>query len=214
LLVANRLEEGVRHLRQALELDPNNAGAYFTLGVAAARRGDRQEAMRCWSRAVALNPQNVEAHHNLAIALDEQGHPDQAIEHYRKALQLKPDAMTQAQLGVALCDTGAIQEGVTYLSDAANSDPANNVVRYLLATTLAGLKRHDQAIGHFQRILRLDPRHTDALVGLAGSYAETRQMDKALGCLEEALRIAQSVGNRRLAEQIVKQIELYRQKPR
>jgi len=201
-IVANRLEEGVRHLRKALELDPNNAGAYFTLGVAAARRGDRQEAIRCWSRAVELNPQNGEAHHNLAIALDEQGHPDQAIEHYRKALRLRPDAMTEAQLGVALCDTGAIQEGLTHLSNAANGDPANNAVRYLLATTLAGLKQHDQAIGHFQRILRLDPRHTDALMGLAGSYVETRQMDKALGCLDEALRIAQSTGNRRLAEQI------------
>ncbi|MCL5278379.1 MAG: tetratricopeptide repeat protein [Planctomycetes bacterium] len=213
-IVANRLEEGVRHLRRALELDPNNAGAYFTLGVAAARRRDRQEATRCWSRAVELNPQNGEAHHNLAIALDEQGHPDQAIEHYRKALQLKPDALTQAQLGVALCDTGAIQEGLAHLSDAASGDPANNAVRYLLATTLAGLKQHDQAIGHFQRILRLDPRHMDALMGLAGSYTETRQLDKALGCLEEAQRIAQSTGNRRLAEQAAKQIELYRQKPR
>jgi tetratricopeptide (TPR) repeat protein len=120
--------------------------------------------------------------------------------------------MTQAQLGVALCDTGAVQEGLAHLSNAANGDPANNAVRYLLATTLAGLGRHDQAIGHFQRILRLDPRHTDALVGLAGSYATTRQMDKALGCLEAALRIAQSTGNRRLAEQIAKQIELYRQR--
>ncbi len=212
-IVANRLEEGVRHLRKALELDPNNAGAYFTLGVAAARRGDRQEAIRCWSRAVELNPQNGEAHHNLAMALDEQGHPDQALEHYRKTLQLKPDAMTQAQLGVALCDTGAIQEGLAYLSNAANGDPANNAVRYLLATTLAGLKQHDQAIGHFLRILRLDSRHTDALMGLASSYAETRQIDKALGCLEGALRIAQSTGNRRLAEQIAKQIEVYRQKP-
>ena len=214
LIVANRLEEGVRHLHKALELAPENAGAYFTLGVAAARRGDQREAIRCWSRAVELNPENGEAHHNLAIALDEQGHPDQAIAHYRNALQLKPDAMTQAQLGVALCDTGATQEGLACLSNAANGDPANNAVRCLLATTLAQLKQHDQAIGHFLRILRLDPRHTDALVGLAGSYAETRQMDKALGCLEEALRIAQSTGNRRLAEQIAKRIESYRQRSR
>jgi tetratricopeptide (TPR) repeat protein len=213
-IVASRLDEGVRHLQKALELNPNNAGAYFTLGVAAARRGDRQEAIRCWSRAVELNPQNGEAHHNLAIALDEQGHPDQAIEPYRKALQLRPDPMTEAQLGVALCDTGAIQEGLAHLSNAANGDPTNNTIRYLLATTLAGLKQHDQAIGHFLRILRLDPRRTDALVGLAGSYAATRQLDKALGCLDEALRIAQSTGNRRLAEQIARQTELYRQKPR
>jgi len=213
-IVANRLEEGVRHLHKALELAPGNAGAHFTLGVAAARRGDRQEAIKCWSRAVELNPENGEAHHNLAIALDEQGHPDQAIAHYRKAVEFKPDdAMTQAQLGVALCDTGGTQEGLAYLSNAVSRDSANNAVRYLLATTLAQLKRHDEAIAQFLRILRLDPRHMDAMVGLADSYAETRQMDKALGCLDEALRIAQSLGNPRLAQQIAKRIELYKQRP-
>jgi len=180
--------------------------------MAAFRRGDKQEAIRCWSRTVELNPENGEAQHDLAIVLNEQGNLEKAIEHYRKALQLKPDAMTQAQLGAALCDTGMVQEGLDHLSQAVNGDPANNAVRYLLATTLAGLKQHDQAVGHFLRILRLDPRHTDALVGLADSYAETRQMDKALGCLEEALRIAQSTGNRRLAEQIAQRIELCRQR--
>jgi tetratricopeptide (TPR) repeat protein len=212
-VVANRPEEGVHHLRKALELDPNNDGAHFTLGIAAFRRGDKQEAIRCWTRTVELNPQNGEAHHDLAIALNEQGNLAQAIAHYRQAVALQPNvALTQAQLGVALCDTGATQEGLACLSNASNGDPANNAVRYLLATTLAQLKQHDQAIGHFLRILRLDPRHTDALVGLADSYAGTRQMDKALRCLEEALRIAQSSGNQRLVPQISQRIELYRQR--
>ncbi len=212
-VVANRLEEGVRHLRKALELDPNNDGAHFTLGIAAFRRGDKQEAIRYWTRTVELNPDNGEAHHDLAMALNEQGNLAQAIAHYRKAVELQPNvALTQAQLGAALCDTGATQEGLACLSNAAGGDPANNAVRYLLASTLAQLKQHDQAIGHFLRILRLDPRHTDALVGLAASYAETCQIDKALRCLEEALRIAQSTGNRKLVSQITQRIELYRQR--
>jgi Tfp pilus assembly protein PilF len=52
----------------------------------------------------------------------------------------------------------------------------------------------------------------DARVALAASYAEIRQMDKALGCLEEALQIAQSTGNQRLVQPIAQQIELYRQR--
>jgi tetratricopeptide (TPR) repeat protein len=212
LLFANRVEEGVRHLQQALDLDPNNAGAHFALGVAAFRQGNKPQAAQYWSRAVQLNPHNGEAHHNLAIVLDEQGNLPQAIEHYRQALQLKPDAMTRAQLGVALCDAGAIQEGLAHLSHAANGDPANNAVRYLLATTLAQLKQHDQAIAQFLRILRLDPRHTDARMGLAASYAETGQVDKALACLEEALRVARSTGDQKLVGQITQRIDLYRQR--
>ena len=51
------------------------------------------------------------------------------------------------------------------------------------------------------------------MVGLAASYAETNQMDKALNCLEDALRLAQSAGNQKLIDQITKQIGLYRQRP-
>jgi tetratricopeptide (TPR) repeat protein len=98
------------------------------------------------------------------------------------------------------------------LSQAVNRDPANKTVRHQLATTLARLKQYDQAITHFLRILQLDPRDTDALVGLAGSYAATRQMEKALGCLEEALRIAQAAGNQRLAEEIARRIDYCRQR--
>jgi protein O-GlcNAc transferase len=114
-------------------------------------------------------------------------------------------------LGTALCAKGAVQEGLAQLSNAVSLDPANVAVRYQLATTLVRLKRHDQAIVHFLRILRLAPGHTDALVGLAASYTEIGQRDKALGCLEEALRIARSSGNQKLAQQIAQRIELYRQ---
>jgi tetratricopeptide (TPR) repeat protein len=122
------------------------------------------------------------------VALDEQGNTDKAIEHYRKAAQLKPDdCLSRARLGIALCAQGATPEGLAHLSDAVNLDPANVAVRYRLATTLAGLKQHDQAIAHLLRVLRLDPRNTGA-------------------------QIAQSLGNRRLADQIAKQVEVYRQR--
>jgi len=51
------------------------------------------------------------------------------------------------------------------------------------------------------------------LLALADSYAETRQMDKALSCLEQALRLAQSAGNQKLIQQITQRIEFYRQRP-
>jgi tetratricopeptide (TPR) repeat protein len=209
----NRLEEGIRHLRRALELAPELPEAHFNLGVAEFRRGDKLEALKCWLRTAELQPQNYEAHYNAALLLDELGRRDQAVEHYRQAAQLKPqDALTQAQLGVALFAQGAVREGLEQLSQAVDRDPANKTVRHQLATVLARLKQYDQAIAHFLRILQLDPRDTDALVGLAGSYAATRQMEEALGCLEEALRIAQSAGNQRLAAEIVKRIDYCRQR--
>jgi len=94
-----------------------------------------------------------------------------------------------------------------------NLDPANIAVRLQLATTLARFKRHDEAIAQFLRVVQLDPRNTDALTGLAANYAQTNRMDKALSYLEAAHQIARSSGNQRLAEQIARRIEQYRQPP-
>ena len=73
LIAENQLEEGIRHLRRALELAPDMHEAYFNLGVAEFRRGNKPEALKCWLRTVELKPQNYEAHYNLALLLDEQG---------------------------------------------------------------------------------------------------------------------------------------------
>jgi tetratricopeptide (TPR) repeat protein len=203
------LDEGVLHLNKALELIPDSAEAYSNLAVAAFRRGDKQEATRCWLRTVELNPNDYAAHHNLAVAMDEQGQAAKAIEHYRRAAQLKPeDCPSQARLGIALCAQGATQEGLTHLTDAVNLDPANLAVRYRLATVLAGLKQHDLAIAHLLRILRSDPRNTEALMALADSYARTGQVDKAMRHLEDAYQIANALGNRELARQVARRIEL------
>ena len=125
------------------------------------------------------------------------------------AQEIKPvDATAQAQLGSALCARGATAEGLACLSRAVNLDPADNARRLKLATTLAQVKQHNQAIPHFLQILRADPRNTDALAGLAASYAETNQTEKALNCLEDAMQIAKSAGNQKLIEQIARQIQL------
>ena len=92
------------------------------------------------------------------------------------------------------------------------ADPANAAIRYQLAITLAGLRQHEQAITHFLQVLRLAPRHTDALLGLATSYAQIGQVDKAVARLEEARRIAQSAGNQELVQRVTKQIESYRRR--
>jgi tetratricopeptide (TPR) repeat protein len=144
LVAANRLEEGIRHLRQAIELAPDVHEAYFNLGLAEFRRGNKSEALRCWLRMTELEPRNYEAHRSVAALLEEQGNLDQAVEHYRQAAWLKPDdAMTLVHFGVALCATGATQEGLAQLSNAVSLDPANTAVRYLLAVTLARLQQHD-----------------------------------------------------------------------
>jgi Tfp pilus assembly protein PilF len=65
LLQSHRLEEALAHARRAVELGPELATAWDTLGVALARAGHTEEARRSLERALALNPRLELARHHL-----------------------------------------------------------------------------------------------------------------------------------------------------
>jgi tetratricopeptide (TPR) repeat protein len=215
LLSTGKLTEAVASLQKALQIAPESGEAHFNLGVAMFRLGNRPEATKQWLEAVRLRPDDHEAHFNLALLLEQDKKTDQAIEHYRLVVQSKPDhIMAHANLGLALCTKGLLQEGLTYLARAVDLDPANTTMRHNLAITLGRLGRHDQAIAQWQYILQRELRNAQALQYLAIEYAQTGQLDKALRILDEALQMARSGGDEKLASQIAEQIgRLERNRP-
>ena len=79
------------HFRQALEITPEYAEAYYNLGVALAGRGQVDEAMTHYRKALKSKPDYAEAHNNLAAALAGRGQRDEAMIHLQKALEIKPE---------------------------------------------------------------------------------------------------------------------------
>jgi Flp pilus assembly protein TadD len=63
-------------------------------GVAAAREGSWDEAVRQWKRALDLGPGAAAAHNNLAVAYERQGAFEKARKEYEAALRLDPDNAT------------------------------------------------------------------------------------------------------------------------
>lgn len=207
LLAKGRLDEAVSRLQKSVEIAPNSGEAHFNLGVAMFRKGDKPKAIEHWQRAVQLRPEDHEAHFNLAQVFEQEQKIDQAIEHYRLVIRTKPDhVMGQASLGMTLCAKGAFQEGAVHLAKAVQLEPANFTIRHNLAITLVRLGQHDQAIAQWRYILQREPGNIDALMCLAVEYGQTGQRDKALDLLEDALRMARSAGDERLAGQIADQI--------
>ena len=116
--------------------------------------------------------------------------------------------------GSGLCRKGSLQEGMKHLARAVELDPGDTSLRHNLAITLARMGQHDQAIAQWRQILQREPAQRRCLWCVAIEYGQTGQVDMAIRTLEEALKIARSAGDEKLAGRIVEQIQRFsRPKP-
>ena len=87
----NRLEEGIFHLRAALQAKPNSAEARNALGGLYLRSGDRQRARAEFEETIRLNPQSPWGYYNLGLVFLRNGMKEDAAAQLRKALGVEPD---------------------------------------------------------------------------------------------------------------------------
>jgi len=80
-LEAGQMEEAVKALRCAAELNPHAWQFWNDLGVAMEVLGNPHDAIRCYRRALVEEPSQIEARGNLGALLVEVGMA-QALRHY------------------------------------------------------------------------------------------------------------------------------------
>lgn len=91
-----------RHLRAALQLEPDLVPARRRLGLLLAQAGRLAEAGEQFRTLVGLRPDDADAHANLGNVLLLTGRPADAITHYEAARRLRPgDARTEENLRLA-----------------------------------------------------------------------------------------------------------------
>lgn len=73
--------EGIGLLKNAIELDPNNAKGHFYLGYFAEQSGQLEKAVERYSKVLELTPENMETHLYLAQAFEKMEDIESATAH-------------------------------------------------------------------------------------------------------------------------------------
>ena len=164
--------------------------AHTNLGMALARTGHMQEAIRHYEQALQIKPDATLAHYNLGNSLARLGRVQEAIGHYEQALRTEPDyAEAHNNLGNALLRAGKVQEAIGHYEQAVRFQPDNVEAHYNLATTLHDTGKVQEAIGHYEQALRIKPDFAEAHYNLGVALAQLGQEQKAIEHWEQALRI-------------------------
>ena len=95
-------QDAERVLESAIRLAPNNAEAYFNLGILQAQRGALTSARSYLLQAARLDGELAMLHYNLGLIAKDLGDYSAAREHFRRQLERTPEMAGARQEMAAL----------------------------------------------------------------------------------------------------------------
>ena len=189
LLSANRVDEAMPFIDEALRLRPNLAEAHINYGAALSKRGSFDAALAEYGAALRLAPDNPDAQEGLGVVLTEKGRFQEALAHLNAAETIRPeDPDTHYNLGrlYGLADRPDL--AAAQFAEAVRLEPESASAHFNLGTALAAQDRYAEAAAQFREALRLKPDHVTARFNLASALASMGQFDEAIADFQEVLR--------------------------
>ena len=159
-LTENRLALGMAALKEALQLDPENAQYHNTLGLVLLNMGRPLEAQAEFQTAVDLDNNSPDLQHNLGIALAQQNRLEDAIAAYKKALTYPTYTTPEVayyNMGEAYIRLRKPQEARESFQAAIQLEPTMVAAHYGLGLALSQSGRRDEAKAAFRQARDLDP---------------------------------------------------------
>jgi tetratricopeptide (TPR) repeat protein len=142
-------EGAIPDLKRSVELDPNFALAYATLGVAYANLGEREQASAYIKKAFELKERASEreksyisAHYYEAVT----GQTERAIEVYESWKDTYPrDTLPRDNVALRYSELGQYEKALTNASDAMRLNAKDRFAYQNVASAYLGLGRYDEA---------------------------------------------------------------------
>lgn len=157
-------------------------------GVENIKRGNINEALRCFDESIRINPAFELAWFNKALAFFNLKKYDEALKYVNKALELKPKWVEALILkGMILINMGLNEDALRYLEKAISIDPENWTAWDNKGRALFNLRRYEEAVECFEKALKFNPTNYELwyLKGLA--LYMVKRFEEALCCINKVL---------------------------
>lgn len=161
-LQQRRYDEALQYLAKASALNPKLMDAHLNIGNVHAARTEHEKALEAYSRALVIQ----EDHRVYAAMGDVFAAQDKLAEaeaHYRSAIARRPDYVpAHTGLGRVLGRQQKFAQSAEAFARAVQLQPAEPLLRNLLAEALFRAGRRDEAIAELETTIRLFPNYKAA----------------------------------------------------
>jgi len=169
---ASDKNESVKAYSRAIELDPNNAEAYYLRAVTYLSLGEKTLAIQDYRQVIAIEPKSIDAYNMRARSYQAMGNPDFAIREYEKAIESASGMKTKAR--------AYSLRGSYYVDQYFQK----NDIRY-----------SDLAMKDYSKAIDLDPRNVDWYLHRANTYNMLNKNDLAVKDYSKAIELNPNMGN-------------------
>ena len=171
--------------KKALEIDPNLAEAYASLGVVQLRYNwDWAAAEQNFKQAIALAPDLASPHFWYSNLLAYTGRLPESLVESDRAKQLEPfSPLYVTNLGKWYYRSRLYDRTIEYFQDVLSEAPDSSSAMYMLALAYIQKHRYDEAIKLMEKLSTTNKWYAAALLGY--SYAKVGRVDDARRILSE-----------------------------
>lgn len=183
--------------RDALQVCPNYAQAYFQLGVDYSEANDHARAKDMYIEAVRLNQGYVEAWNNLGCAYRALQEPENALESYRMALKVNQNCKkTRENMAICLLELGCRQsrsksfkEAAAMFKQALTYNSKNADIYFHMGVMYAESGKLGKAKVHYELATHFDENHVDAWNNQGVIHRREGNGEAAIFCFEKSVHI-------------------------
>ncbi|MDY6806611.1 MAG: tetratricopeptide repeat protein, partial [Cyanobacteriota bacterium] len=187
-----KLTEAIAASKEALKIQPEDAGSYLNLGNAFYRQNKPEAALRSYLRSAELEPNLPETYANIGSAYSQLKRDEEAIFYYQKALAIKSDLVgVYWNLGKIYQQQAKVDEAVENWEKAFAIQPdlVDDNFHFGLGNTLFKMGKREAAMRSYQRAIAVNPNNASACGNLANLYSKDRNRDEAIKYYKQALEI-------------------------
>jgi tetratricopeptide (TPR) repeat protein len=187
--------------RRALELDPELAEAYASLGLAQALAGHSiEETDQAFEMAIRLNPGLFEAFYFYGYGCRIQKRWKKAAQLFEKAAAISPDDyQVQNHLGMAYKTLNmremalkAYRRSIINIEQHMKLHPEDSRALQMGAVAQIETGNLDKGLEWGARAISMDPENPLLLYNSACVFSVAGELDKALDCIEKAVQTGYS----------------------
>ena len=195
-VLLNDFGDADKWMTRAVEWNPKDAEAWYSLGRIKYTNNRFQEAIHAFEECLKLDPKNVKAEDNLGLSYYGLGRTDDALKAYKTAIEWQAQAKEKdpqpfIDLGTLYIEKNQPKEALPYLEQAAQVAPGDAKGHEELGKAHSALNDLPKAQSEFEKAVTLAPNVARLHYMLGQIYRREGMIDKAK---EQFARVAELNG--------------------